>query len=160
MNHQKVAREVSKAVGEGNIQAAAHCATRLRLVLKDPSKVDHAALDNNDDVKGTFEANGQFQIIIGPGDVNKVYAELVKLTNVKEASTEDLKAVAAEGKKVNPAMAFIKVLSDIFVPIVPALVAGGLLMAINNVLTSPNLFGPQSVVEMFPNIKDVASIIN
>lgn len=160
MNHQKVAREVSKAVGEGNIQAAAHCATRLRLVLKDPSKVDHAALDNNDDVKGTFEANGQFQIIIGPGDVNKVYAELVKLTNVKEASTEDLKAVAAEGKKVNPAMAFIKVLSDIFVPIVPALVAGGLLMAINNVLTSPNLFGPKSVVEMFPNIKDVASIIN
>lgn len=160
MNHQKVAREVGKAVGEGNIQAAAHCATRLRLVLKDPSKVDHAALDNNDDVKGTFEANGQFQIIIGPGDVNKVYAELVKLTNVKEASTEDLKAVAAEGKKVNPAMAFIKVLSDIFVPIVPALVAGGLLMAINNVLTSPNLFGPQSVVEMFPNIKDVASIIN
>lgn len=160
MNHQKVAREVSKAVGEGNIQAAAHCATRLRLVLKDPSKVDHAALDNNDDVKGTFEANGQFQIIIGPGDVNKVYAELVKLTNVKEASTEDLKTVAAEGKKVNPAMAFIKVLSDIFVPIVPALVAGGLLMAINNVLTSPNLFGPKSVVEMFPNIKDVASIIN
>lgn len=160
MNHQKVAAEVNKAVGEGNIQAAAHCATRLRLVLKDPSKVDHAALDNNVDVKGTFEANGQFQIIIGPGDVNKVYAELVKLTNVKEASTEDLKAVAAEGKKVNPVMAFIKVLSDIFVPIVPALVAGGLLMAINNVLTSPNLFGPQSVVEMFPNIKDVASIIN
>lgn len=160
MNHQKVALEVNKAVGEGNIQAAAHCATRLRLVLKDPSKVDHDALDNNEDIKGTFEANGQFQIIIGPGDVNKVYAELVKLTNVKEASTEDLKAVAAEGKKVNPAMAFIKVLSDIFVPIVPALVAGGLLMAINNVLTSPNLFGPQSVVEMFPNIKDVASIIN
>ncbi|MDN6690808.1 MAG: sucrose-specific PTS transporter subunit IIBC [Enterococcus sp.] len=160
MNHQKVAAEVNKAVGEGNIQAAAHCATRLRLVLKDPSKVDHAALDNNEDVKGTFEANGQFQIIIGPGDVNKVYAELVKLTNVKEASTEDLKAVAAEGKKVNPVMAFIKVLSDIFVPIVPALVAGGLLMAINNVLTSPNLFGPQSVVGMFPNIKDVASIIN
>ncbi|MDU5511965.1 sucrose-specific PTS transporter subunit IIBC [Enterococcus gilvus] len=160
MNHQKVAAEVNKAVGEGNIQAAAHCATRLRLVLKDPSKVDHAALDNNEDVKGTFEANGQFQIIIGPGDVNKVYAELIKLTNVKEASTEDLKAVAAEGKKVNPVMAFIKVLSDIFVPIVPALVAGGLLMAINNVLTSPNLFGPQSVVEMFPNIKDVASIIN
>ena len=160
MNHKKVAEEVNKAVGEGNIQAAAHCATRLRLVLKDPSKVDHAALENNEDVKGTFEANGQFQIIIGPGDVNNVYAELVKIANVKEASTEDLKAVAAEGKKQNPAMAFIKVLSDIFVPIVPALVAGGLLMAINNVLTSPNLFGPQSVVEMFPNFADVASIIN
>lgn len=131
-----------------------------RTLKIDPSKVNHDALDNNEDVKGTFEANGQFQIIIGPGDVNNVYAELVKITNVKEASTEDLKAVASEGKKQNPAMAFIKVLSDIFVPIVPALVAGGLLMAINNVLTSQNLFGPQSVVEMFPNIQDIASIIN
>lgn len=160
MNHKKVAEEVNQALGEGNIQAAAHCATRLRLVLKDPSLIDHAALDNNDDVKGTFEANGQFQIIIGPGDVNKVYAELIQIANVKEASTEDLKAVANANGKSNPVMALVKVLSDIFVPIIPALVAGGLLMAINNVLTSPNLFGPQSVVEMFPSVKDFASIIN
>lgn len=160
MNYRKVAEEINKALGEDNIQAAAHCATRLRLVLRDPSKVDQKALDANDSVKGTFEMNGQFQIIIGPGDVDEVYAELIKLTNIKEASTEDLKAVASKGKKQNPVMAFIKVLSDIFVPIIPALVAGGLLMAINNVLTSPNLFGAQSVVEMFPNIKDLASIIN
>lgn len=160
MDHKRVAEEIKKAIGEDNIQAAAHCATRLRLVLKDSSKVDQKALDTSDDIKGTFEMNGQYQIIIGPGDVNKVYAELVKMTNVKEASTEDLKAVAAEGKKQNRTMAFIKVLSDIFVPIIPALVAGGLLMAINNVLTSPNLFGAQSVVEMFPNVKDFASIIN
>ncbi|MGO3914169.1 sucrose-specific PTS transporter subunit IIBC [Enterococcus viikkiensis] len=160
MNHKKVAEEVNQALGEGNIQAAAHCATRLRLVVKDPSLIDHAALDNNDEVKGTFEANGQFQIIIGPGDVNKVYAELIQIANVKEASTEDLKAVANKNGKSNPIMALVKVLSDIFVPIIPALVAGGLLMAINNVLTSPNLFGAQSVVEMFPNVKDFASIIN
>lgn len=160
MDYKKVAEEINQALGKDNIQAAAHCATRLRLVLKDASKVDQKALDNNDAVKGTFEANDQFQIIIGAGDVNNVYNELVKLANVTEASTADLKAVASEGKKNNPVMAFIKVLSDIFVPIVPALVAGGLLMALNNVLTAQNLFGPESVVEMFPSINDVASIIN
>lgn len=160
MDYKKVAEEINQALGENNIQAAAHCATRLRLVLKDSSKVDQKALDNNDAVKGTFEANDQFQIIIGAGDVNNVYDELIKITNVKEASTADLKAVASNEKKNNLVMAFIKVLSDIFVPIVPALVAGGLLMALNNVLTAQHLFGPQSVVEMFPGITDIASIIN
>lgn len=160
MDHKKVAKEIVDALGKDNIQAAAHCATRLRLVLKDPNLVNQKALDANEGVKGTFEVNGQFQIIIGAGDVNKVYAELVQLTGVKEASTEDLKKVAAEGKKANPVMSLIKVLSDIFVPIVPALVAGGLLMAINNVLTAPDLFGPLSVVEMFPQLTDFAAIIN
>lgn len=160
MDHKKVAEEIVKALGKDNVQAAAHCATRLRLVLKDNDQVDQKALDNSDGVKGTFVANDQFQIIIGAGDVNNVYDEFVKLTGTKEASTADLKAVAAEGKKNNPVMAFIKVLSDIFVPIVPALVAGGLLMAINNVLTAQGLFGPQSVIEMVPALKDVAGIIN
>ncbi|MGL4695950.1 sucrose-specific PTS transporter subunit IIBC [Enterococcus larvae] len=160
MDYKKVAEEINQALGKDNIQAAAHCATRLRLVLKDSSKVDQKALDNNDAVKGTFEANDQFQIIIGAGDVNNVYDELIKITHVKEASTADLKAVAANGKRNNPIMAFIKVLSDIFVPIVPALVAGGLLMALNNVLTAQHLFGPQSIVEMFPAVTDIASIIN
>lgn len=160
MDYKKVAEEITQALGKDNVLAAAHCATRLRLVLKDSSKVDQNALDNNDAVKGTFEANDQFQIIIGAGDVNYVYEEFVKLTGTKEASTADMKAIASNGKKNNPAMAFIKVLSDIFVPIVPALVAGGLLMAINNVLTAQHLFGPQSVVEMFPGVQDFASIIN
>lgn len=160
MNHQKVAKDIVKALGKDNIQAAAHCATRLRLVIKDQSKIDQKALDNHDDIKGTFVANGQYQIIIGPGDVNFVYKELVNETGVSEVSTDDLKSLAAEGKKTNPVMALIKVLSDIFVPIVPALVAGGLLMAINNVLTAPGLFGAQSVVEMYPAFTDFASIIN
>ena len=160
MDHKKVAQDINQALGKDNIQTAAHCATRLRLVLKDKSKVNQKALDQHEAIKGTFEANDQFQIIIGAGDVNNVYAELIKLTNIQEVSTADVKAAATQGKKKNPVMAFIKVLSDIFVPIVPALVAGGLLMALNNVLTAQNLFGPQSVVEMFPNIKDVASIIN
>lgn len=160
MNHKEVARQVAEAVGKENFIAAAHCATRLRLVLKDSSKVNQQALDENADVKGTFETNGQYQIIIGPGDVDKVYQELVTLVGVKEASTEDLKAVVQQGKKQNPLMNFVKVLSDIFVPLMPALVAGGLLMAINNVLTAEKLFGPQSLVQMYPAITDVASIIN
>ena len=159
MDHKKVASEVVKAVGKDNVVAAAHCATRLRLVLKDDSKVDQAALDNNDDVKGTFKQNGQYQIIIGPGDVNNVYDYFVKETGVKEASTEDLKEIAQKGKKPNPIMAFVKLLSDIFVPLIPALVAGGLLMALNNFITSKGLFGPEAVIQMVPQLKAVSQMI-
>ncbi|MBZ4302389.1 PTS beta-glucoside transporter subunit IIBCA, partial [Streptococcus pneumoniae] len=92
--------------------------------------------------------NGQYQIIIGPGDVNFVYAEIIKKTGLKEVSTDDLKEIANKDKKFNPLMDLIKLLSDIFVPIIPALVAGGLLMALRNFLTSPDLFGPQSIEDM------------
>lgn len=159
MDHKKVAERVIKDVGRDNIIAGAHCATRLRLVLKDDSKVNQKALDNDPDVKGTFKTNGQYQIIIGPGDVNDVYDEFIKITGLKELSTDDLKKVAAEGQKKNPIMDFIKLLSDIFVPIIPALVAGGLLMALNNFLTSPGLFGSKSVVQMYPQIAGLSSMI-
>ena len=159
MDYKKVASQVIEAVGRDNMVAAAHCATRLRLVLKDDQKIDQAALDNNADVKGTFKTNGQYQIIIGPGDVNFVYDELIKQTGLSEASTEDLKQIAAGNQKFNPVMAFIKLLSDIFVPIIPALVAGGLLMALNNFLTSAGLFGPKALVETYPAIKGLSSMI-
>ena len=86
MNHQEVADRVLNAIGKNNIQAAAHCATRLRLVIKDESKIDQQALDDDADVKGTFETNGQYQIIIGPGDVDKVYDALIAKTGLKEAA--------------------------------------------------------------------------
>ncbi|MCP0887592.1 sucrose-specific PTS transporter subunit IIBC [Ligilactobacillus sp. WILCCON 0076] len=159
MNYKKVASDVIQAVGRDNMVAAAHCATRLRLVLKDDGKVDQGALDNQDDVKGTFKTNGQYQIIIGPGDVNYVYDELIKQTGLSEASTDDLKQIAAKGQKFNPVMAFIKLLSDIFVPIIPALVAGGLLMALNNFLTSEGLFGPKALVTTYPAIKGISDMI-
>ena len=159
MDYNKVAKEVIEAVGKDNLVAAAHCATRLRLVLKDDSKVDQAALDNNADVKGTFKSDGQYQVIIGPGDVNFVYEELIKATGLKEVSTDDLKQIAAKDKKFNPLMALIKLLSDIFVPIIPALVAGGLLMALRNFLTSAGLFGPKSLEEMYPAIKGLSAMI-
>lgn len=160
MNHEQVADRVLKYVGRDNLIAAAHCATRLRLVVKDEKKIDQKGLDNDDDVKGTFSINGQYQIIIGPGDVDKVYDFLIQKTGLKTVTPDDLKNLATNGKKANPIMAFVKLLSDIFVPLIPALVAGGLLMALNNVLTSPNLFGAQSVVQMYPGMKGVAELIN
>ncbi|HIY91630.1 sucrose-specific PTS transporter subunit IIBC [Companilactobacillus sp. HBUAS56275] len=160
MNHEQVAGRVLNYVGRDNLIAAAHCATRLRLVVKDEKKIDQKGLDNDDDVKGTFSMNGQYQIIIGPGDVDKVYDFLIQKTGLKTVTPDDLKNLAADGKKTNPIMAFVKLLSDIFVPLIPALVAGGLLMALNNVLTSPNLFGAQSVVQMYPGMKGVAELIN
>lgn len=162
MKHAEVAERVIKYVGKNNLQAAAHCATRLRLVVKDESKIDQKGLDNDPDVKGTFETDGQYQIIIGPGDVDKVYDALISIskTGLKEATPDDIKAVAQAGKKRNLLMDFLKVLSDIFIPIIPALVAGGLLMALNNVLTAENLFMTKSVVEVYPGIKGIAEMIN
>ena len=159
MDYSKVAKQVIEAVGKNNLVAAAHCATRLRLVLKDDSIINQKALDDNADVKGTFKTDGQYQVIIGPGDVNFVYAEIIKETGLKEVSTDDLKQIAASGKKFNPIMALIKLLSDIFVPIIPALVAGGLLMALRNFLTSEGLFGPQSIEQMVPAIKGLSEMI-
>lgn len=159
MDYSKVAKQVIEAVGKDNLVAAAHCATRLRLVLKDDTIINQKALDDNADVKGTFKTDGQYQVIIGPGDVNFVYAEIIKETGLKEVSTDDLKQIAASGKKFNPIMALIKLLSDIFVPIIPALVAGGLLMALRNFLTSEGLFGPQSIEQMVPAIKGLSEMI-
>lgn len=159
MDYGKVASDVIAAVGKDNLIAAAHCATRLRLVLKDDSKVDQKALDENPDVKGTFKIDGQYQVIIGAGDVNFVYDELIKKTGLSEVSTDDLKQIANNNGRFNPIMALIKLLSDIFVPIIPALVAGGLLMALRNFLTSPDLFGPKSLEEMYPAIEGISAMI-
>lgn len=159
MDHPAVATRVLAAVGgPENVSAAAHCATRLRLVLSDQDKVDQAALDNDPDVKGTFLAGGMYQIIIGPGDVDVVYDNMIKNGGVREVSKDEAKQVAAE--KDNPVVRLIKTVADIFVPILPALIAGGLMMAINNVLTADGLFGEQSVVDMFPAVADYASLIN
>ena len=160
MQHKEVAGRVLQAIGgEDNIVAAAHCATRLRLVLKDSKNVDQAALDNDPDLKGTFETGGMYQIIVGPGDVNNVFKELDSMTSKNIAvTTEELKNVAAKsGSWFTRA---IKALADIFVPLIPILVGGGLLMAINNVLTAKDLFGPESLVEMYPNINGVSEMIN
>lgn len=158
MDHKSVADRVLADVGGvENIQAGAHCATRLRLVLKDQSKVNQTALDNDEDLKGTFENAGQFQIIVGPGDVNEVY-KYMSAKGMPEVSKDELKSVVSS--KGNIFTRFLKLVSDIFVPLVPVLVGGGMLMALNNVLTATGLFGPQSLVEMYPQWAGFAAIVN
>ena len=159
MDHAKVAGEVVEAVGgASNISAAAHCATRLRLVIADESKINQQALDDNEDLKGTFAAGGMFQIIVGPGDVDQVYANMVANHGVREVSKDEAKEEAEKGG--NLFSRFIKMIADIFVPILPALVAGGLMMAINNVMTAEGLFGEKSLTAMYPAISDYAALIN
>lgn len=158
MDHKSVAQRVLKDVGgAGNIVAAAHCATRLRLVLKNQDKVDQAAIDNDEDLKGSFLNAGQFQIIVGPGDVNEVHKHLIA-AGAPEASKDDLKEIAS--KQGNIVSRFIKTIADIFVPLIPVLVGGGMLMAINSVLTSKGIFGPESFIAMHPEWADFADIIN
>ena len=158
MDHKSVAQRVLKDVGgAGNIVAAAHCATRLRLVLKNQDKVDQAAIDNDEDLKGSFLNAGQFQIIVGPGDVNEVHKHLIA-AGAPEASKDDLKSIAA--KQGNIVSRFIKTIADIFVPLIPVLVGGGMLMALNSVLTSKDIFGPESFIAMHPEWADFADIVN
>ena len=126
MDYRQSAKEILDAIGTGNnLVSAAHCATRLRLVIADNAKVKKEALENVDGVKGVFEAQGQLQIIIGTGTVNKVYDEFIDLAGVAAASKDDVKAAAASKAPWYKRM--IKTLGDIFVPIIPAIVATGLL---------------------------------
>ena len=159
MDHAKVAGEVVEAVGgASNISAAAHCATRLRLVIADESKINQQALDDNEDLKGTFAAGGMFQIIVGPGDVDQVYDHMVADHGVREVSKDEAKEEAEAGGNVFSR--FIKMIADIFVPVLPALIAGGLLMALHSVLTAEGLFGERSVNQMFPALTDYDALIN
>ncbi|MEC0182420.1 sucrose-specific PTS transporter subunit IIBC [Paenibacillus peoriae] len=157
---EQTAQQILTAVGGSeNIISAAHCATRLRLVLKDESIAKTDELSNIDLVKGQFSNGGQYQIIVGAGTVNEVYHVFVKLANIKESSKDELKKDA--DNKMNPVQKLVKLLSDIFVPIIPALVAAGLLMGINNVLTSSGLFfEDQSLIDVYPNITGLANMIN
>jgi len=140
MDYRKTAQDVIRLIGgKENLISAAHCATRLRLVIADNKKCNKEALDDVDGVKGVFEASGQLQIIFGTGVVNKVYDEFITLAGVRAASKEDVKQAAAS--KANIFQRFIKMLGDIFVPIIPAIVASGFLMGIMNSLDFMNSSG-------------------
>ena len=160
MSYKQSAKEILQAIGgEENLEAMAHCATRLRLVLKDESIVDEKALGEMDVVKGTFSTGGQYQIIVGSGTVNKVFAELEKLTGKEASTTSEVKDQG--NQRMNPLQRFVKMLSDIFVPIIPAIVAGGLLMGLNNILTAPGLFyDGKSLIEVHDQFKGLAGMIN
>lgn len=155
--YSQEASDIVKALGgEENISVATHCVTRLRFALNNEDNVNQESLENMDLVKGSFSANGQFQVVIGQGTVDKVYAAMVNETNIGEASKDDVKA--AVGEKQNLLQRGVKVLADIFIPILPAIVTAGLLMGINNILVNP-VFSEQSIIEMYPEWAGIANMI-
>lgn len=133
MDYKKVAQEIYEKVGrKENLVSAAHCATRLRLVLVDNAKCDAKAVEDIEGVKGVFSASGQLQIILGTGVVNEVYNEFIAISGLSAATKDEVKAAAAA--RQNPFKRAIKTLGDIFVPIIPAIVASGFLMGIMEAL--------------------------
>ena len=102
MDYQEAARQILDAIGgPDNVVSAAHCATRLRLVIADDSKVDQKKVDDALGAKGNFKASGQLQVIYGTGTVNKVYDEFIKLGHIAAATKAETKEAAAEQQK-NP----------------------------------------------------------
>lgn len=160
MNFPKIAEQViEKLGGKNNIATAAHCATRLRILLNDESKVDKEGIEAIEGVKGQFSVAGQYQIIFGSGTVNKVHEQLTKQLGIGDVSKAEV-AEAALGQQ-NLLQRIVKGLADIFVPIIPAIVAGGLLMGLYSMLTSIGFFWDNhSVVTKYPEISDLVDFIN
>ncbi len=154
MDYAKCAKEIYENLGgRDNLVSAAHCATRLRLVTVDNSRINMKKLENIDGVKGVFSNNGQLQLIIGTGTVNKVYEEFLKVSGMTAATKEDVKAAAAAKQPIMKRM--IKSLGDVFVPILPAIVASGLMMGLVEALAKAlPAFGASDwfgILDMFAN---------
>lgn len=154
MDYKKAALSVLEEIGgSDNIVSAAHCATRLRLVIADNAKCRKDNLENIEGVKGVFEASGQLQIIFGTGIVNKVYDEFINAAGISAGTKEDVKQAAAS--KQNPFMRAVKTLGDVFVPIIPAIVASGLLMGLLeglcNVWPDMAQSGTYTIIHLFSN---------
>ena len=157
MDYAKIASQVIENVGgKQNIKSVQHCATRLRLQLKNNDLRNEEAVSDIEGVKGVFLTQSQFQIIFGSGLVNLVCDEVQKQLGIAvDISADDEK----EEKKGNALQRLVKLLSDIFVPIIPAIVAGGLLMGLNNILTAA-MFHGKSVIDLYPQWKGLATAIN
>ncbi|WP_090736912.1 PTS transporter subunit EIIC [Paenibacillus sp. Mc5Re-14] len=147
--YKQISQEILKYIGgEENIIGVAHCATRLRIVLEDNEKAELKKIEDIDLVKGVFIAGDQLQIIFGAGLVNNIYAVFSKLTGTEDMSLSDVKSKSAQ--KQNPFQKAIKSLSDVFIEIMPGILAAALLMGITGLLGQKGLFGPKSIVEMYP----------
>ncbi len=158
MNYQATANALLPLLGgRENIVSAAHCATRLRLVLADDSKINKSAIDNLDGVKGCFSNAGQIQIIFGTGVVNKVFAEFSQVAGITEASKSELTDIAA--KKLHPLQRAARLLSNIFVPIIPAIVASGLLMGLLGMVRTYGWANPDSAIFIMLDMFSSAAFI-
>lgn len=133
--------------GKENIQAVSHCITRMRFVLADPKKADEKAIENIPSVKGTFTQAGQYQVIIG-NDVAEFYNEFTVFAGIEGVSKDAVKAAAKSGQ--NPAQRIMGALGEIFAPIIPALICGGLILGFRNVIGEINFFadGTKSLADI------------
>ena len=160
MDYKKISQEILANIGgKENIENAAHCVTRLRLVLKDTTKFDKEALSKIEGTKGVFQNSGQLQIIFGTGTVEKVFAAFSQEAGIKEVSLNDVKSAGM--KKENIFKQGFKVFSDIFIPIVPAFVGAALILGIKSILTTAGLFGMEnSLADQFEMIAGFAAFLN
>ena len=160
MDYKKISQEILANIGgKENIENAAHCVTRLRLVLKDTTKFDKEALSKIEGTKGVFLNNGQLQIIFGTGTVEKVFAAFSQEAGIKEVSLNDVKSAGM--KKENIFKQGFKVFSDIFIPIVPAFVGAALILGIKSILTTAGLFGMEnSLADQFEIAAGFAAFLN
>ena len=157
MNNQEIAKKVIDALGgRENVNSVAHCATRLRVMVKDEGKIKKEVIENLDKVQGAFFNSGQYQIIFGTGTVNKMYDEVVAL-GLPTSSKEDMKAEAA--KQGNWFQRAIRTFGDVFVPIIPVIVATGLFMGVRGLLTALGMTLPEDVTTYTQILTDTAFII-
>lgn len=139
MENKDIAKAVIEAIGgRDNVSSVAHCATRLRVMVKDEAKIDKDRVENLEKVQGAFFNSGQYQIIFGTGTVNKIYDEVVEL-GLPTSSTGEQKAEAA--KKGNWFQHAVRTFGDVFVPILPAIVATGLFMGIRGAINNDTILG-------------------
>ncbi|GAB6138194.1 PTS system trehalose-specific EIIBC component [Halanaerobaculum tunisiense] len=159
-DYKQNAEQIIKYLGgQDNIENAAHCVTRLRLTLQDEAKVDKEQLEAVDLVKGAFSSSGVYQVVIGSGDVEKVYAEFTQLAGLEEASVSEVKSAGEEN--MNPLQRLVKALSDIFMPIIPAIIIAGVLMGLNNLLGAKGLFVEgKTLLEIYPGLQGLWNLIN
>lgn len=157
MNNQDIAKKVIEALGgRENVNSVAHCATRLRVMVKDEGKINKEVIENLDKVQGAFFNSGQYQIIFGTGTVNKMYDEVVAL-GLPTSSKEEMKAEAA--KQGNWFQRAIRTFGDVFVPIIPVIVATGLFMGVRGLLTALGMTLPEDVTTYTQILTDTAFII-
>lgn len=157
MNNQDIAKKVIEALGgRENVNSVAHCATRLRVMVKDEGKIKKEVIENLDKVQGAFFNSGQYQIIFGTGTVNKMYDEVVAL-GLPTSSKEDMKAEAA--KQGNWFQRAIRTFGDVFVPIIPVIVATGLFMGLRGLMNALGMTLPEDVTIYSQILTDTAFII-
>lgn len=145
--YTKPAKELLEKIGgSDNISVVTHCATRMRFVLNDPSIADKEGIEDIDIVKGTFTQAGQFQVIVG-NEVASFYNEFTNIAGVGDTSKDDAKEAAK--KNMNVMQRLVSHLADIFTPIIPALVVGGLILGFRNVIGEINMInnGTQTLAE-------------